>query len=79
LCANIRKELQLKNQVALSDVIAKYPLSKGLAELITYIAIASADHLTIFDESCTEVLRWVDEAGLEKQASVHRIIMNRGM
>lgn len=79
LYANIRKELQVKNQVVLSDVIAKYPLRKGLAELITYIAIASADHLTIFDDSCIEVLRWVDETGLEKQASVHRIIMNRGM
>ena len=47
LQANIQKELQTQDQITLSTVIEKHPLSKGLAELITYLTIASENSFAI--------------------------------
>jgi hypothetical protein len=74
---NIKKELQTKNQVLLNEVITLHPLSKGLAELITYLAIVSEDKMTIFDDTCKETIHWIDESGTERLASIPRIILNR--
>jgi hypothetical protein len=77
LVANIWKSLQSQNQIALSAVIDKYPLSKGLAELVTYLVIASENRLTVFDELHNEEIRWQDGRGIEKKAVVPRVIFNR--
>lgn len=77
LQAYIQKELQSQNQITLSSVIEKHPLSKGLAELVTYLAIASENNLTIFDEFHTEEIRWQDCNGIKKKALISRVIFNR--
>jgi hypothetical protein len=75
--AHIQKELQSQSQISLGVLIEKYPLSKGLAELVTYLAIASANRLTIFDDLHTEVIRWMDDNGNEKQAILYKVVYNR--
>jgi Protein of unknown function (DUF3375) len=37
----IREMLRSRVQVSLAEVLAQYPLSQGLAEVITYMGIAS--------------------------------------
>ena len=76
LVANIRKALQSQSQVTLSAVIEKHPLSKGLAELVTYLAIASENRLTVFDELHNEEIGWLDGNGIKKKAVVPRVIFN---
>ena len=42
LVANIRSLLRNQEQAALSELVREYPLERGLAELLTYFAIASS-------------------------------------
>ena len=77
LVAKIQKELQSRSQITLSEVIEKYPISKGLAELVTYCAIASENRFAIFDEFHTEEIGWLDAGGIRKKAIVPRMIFNR--
>jgi flagellar motility protein MotE (MotC chaperone) len=77
LYSTIRNELLEKGQVYLHDLIKKYPLKKGLAELVTYVAIASDDPLTIFDEEKRVEIEWQDTTGVEKRALIPLIILNR--
>jgi hypothetical protein len=74
---NIQRELQHQTQVMLGAVIQKYPLSKGLAELVVYLTIASEDHLTIFDDTRSEEIRWTDTAGIGRNATIPCVIFNR--
>ncbi len=75
--ANIRKELQTVSQLTLSALIDKYPLRRGLAELICYISIASEHQLTVFDEEGEELICWEEGEGRMRKASLPRIIFNR--
>lgn len=77
LQANIQKELQIQDQITLSSVIEKHPLSKGLAELITYLTIASENSLTVFDELHNEEIIWQDSNGKRKKVLISRVIFNR--
>ncbi|HMA64437.1 MAG: DUF3375 domain-containing protein, partial [Fibrobacterota bacterium] len=77
LLAHIQKELQSHSQVTLSAVIEKHPLSKGLAELVTYLAIASENRFTIFNDIHSEEIRWQDSNGIEKKAHLPQVIFNR--
>ncbi len=77
LKANIRRLLQLREQVTLPEVIKQYPLARGLAELVTYFAIASADEKAVFDEEVTEKIYWQDDDGRKRGAALPRIIFSR--
>jgi Protein of unknown function (DUF3375) len=77
LMRNIQEELQSRNQISLCDVVAKHPLSKGLAELVSYLAIAGEDPLTVFDDAHTDLIRWRDSRGFDRQAGIARLIFNR--
>jgi hypothetical protein len=74
---NVQHELSERDQISLHDIIRKHPLEKGLAELITYMIIASEDSLTIFDETRQVKIEWRDSMGLEKCAIIPLIILNR--
>lgn len=69
LRANIRRLLQARFQVTLSEVIGARPLTHGLAELVTYLAIAGADGKAVFDETRPERVPWRDEAGTVRRAT----------
>lgn len=75
--SNIRRELQTTPQVTLSGLIEKYPLQKGLAELVCYLSLASSDRLTVFDETCSEEIKWEDGNERIRKAILPRIIFNR--
>ncbi|MBN2038795.1 MAG: DUF3375 domain-containing protein [Spirochaetes bacterium] len=85
LLANINAELSEKSQIALHDLIARYPLEKGLSELVTYISIAGEDNLAVInDEQCVTV-EWDTTTGkppsngryTKKKALIPLIIFNR--
>ena len=73
----IQQELQTENQVLLRDVIRRHPLEKGLAELVAYVAVASENKLTIFDETNRDEIEWHDDTGRKTTATLPRIIFNR--
>lgn len=53
---NIRRLLQTRQQVSLSDVLQAHPLTQGLAELIAYLNIATKRKHTVIDENDVEQL-----------------------
>jgi len=53
---NISELLKDKNQVSLGDVLEKHPIQKGLAELLTYLSIASQSNKHIISDVEFEVL-----------------------
>ncbi len=77
LKTNIRKLLRTKEQATLPEVIAQYPIEQGLAELVTYFALAGADDKAIFHEEIREQIFWHDDKGVKHGATLPRIIFNR--
>lgn len=77
LDARIRRALQSRNQIALTALLAEYPLEQGLAELIAYLSLAADDGKALIDESRTQTVVWVDGRGRSRQASLPTVIFNR--
>ena len=73
----LRKALQQRPQVTLAEVIDYCPLEQGLAELLTWLSLASQDHKTLFDESHRDSLFWTDSNGGVRNVRLPRIIFNR--
>jgi hypothetical protein len=77
LKANIRRLLQTRNQVTLRDVLLEHPVEHGLAEVVAYLVMASADEKAVFDENEPEQIFWCDARGRELSATLPRVIFSR--
>ena len=76
LVQNIETLLSDHFQVTLAEIIRRYPLTKGLAELVTYVAIASkSPHHLIDDEACQQIA-WT-EGDIKKVVRLPRVIFGR--
>lgn len=74
LLSNIRRALQSSRQVSLGAVAAAYPIRQGLAELATYLKLATHDLHSAIDDERTEVIEWTDHAGKLRRATVPLVI-----
>lgn len=77
LRANIRRALQQRSQIALSELCREYPLEKGLAELLAYLRIASDDAKALIDERSQHEIFWFDPQGMTKKATLPAVIFTR--
>ncbi len=77
LTAQLRQALQLRDQISLPELIEQHPLEQGLAELLTWLAIASDDDRAIFDDSLQDTIHWQDDDGHSRSARLPRILFNR--
>ena len=77
LISNINRARGLEQQITLAHVLEQHPLQQGLAELVVYFAIASADKHALFDESQIDTIIWLDNQGITRQANLPRIIFSR--
>lgn len=77
LLRNIRQELQSRDEISLTDVIAAHPLRYGLTELVAYIEVASAWPRAHVAELVKEQVRWESDGGRRYQATMPRIILLR--
>lgn len=76
LAQRVRRVLQDHSQITLSDVLLKYPLEQGLAELVTYLQLASENgHGKIpFDDDVNDKVTWRTPDGRYLQATLPRVI-----
>ena len=74
LMANIRRALQTRRQVSLAVLTREFPLEQGLAELATYLKLATSDTQAAIDDDQTETVVWTDEYGHARQATLPLII-----
>jgi len=74
--SQVNQLLQQNEQVSLHEVTKVYPVEKGLAELVTYFAIA-ADRGAVFDEERQEEISWLEQDPIRKCVHIPRIIFSR--
>lgn len=77
LRANVKERLQAQPRVTLADVVAAHPLEHGLAELVGYLAVASEDRRTVFDEGAPQRVEWRDRAGHARAATLPLVVFCR--
>ena len=73
----IARMLGKNGQASLSDIVAKYPVMRGMAEIVAYLNLANRDEKSIFDESKRQQIPWRDAAGQLRHADVPLVIFTR--
>lgn len=77
LRGRLRRALQTRDQISLPQLLEHSPLERGLAELVTWLALADDDPRAIVDEETTCTLRWQDTNGMIRRADLPHILFNR--
>jgi hypothetical protein len=77
LAQTVRRALQSRSQIGLVTLLDERPLRQGLAELVTYMSLGEEDFRTVFDEDHREQVRWRDEDGTERRATLPRVTFAR--
>lgn len=77
LQATLRRALRQQPQISLGDLLTQHPLQQGLAELIAWLELATADNRSAIDEQQTQLIQWIDEQGRARRASVPLMIFSR--
>ncbi len=77
LLRNIDELLELQQQVSLGVLLGRYPLEEGLAELVTYFTIAEENRFAFVNEDRSELVRWVDNAGIKRSAKIPVIMFQK--
>ena len=77
LKSRIRRALQTRDQISLSQILVDDPLAQGLAEIVAYLSIAADDAANVIDDRTSETVRWRDADGIERQATVPLVIFGQ--
>ncbi|MCC5857153.1 MAG: DUF3375 domain-containing protein [Ectothiorhodospiraceae bacterium] len=73
----VRQALQTRDQISLAALLEDYPLEQGLAELVTYLALATEDHRSVIDEGGAQRVHWRDADGIARSATLPQVIFCR--
>jgi hypothetical protein len=73
----VRRELRGRTQIGLSEVLGRQPLEQGMAELVSYLSLGDPAFQVVFDETTREQVRWLDESGVERVATIPRVTFTR--
>jgi len=74
---HIRQSLQECSQITLKDLLDARPLQYGLAELVTYLQLATDTFEAVIDEAVTDTVAWDGNNGNVRQARLPRVIFVR--
>ncbi|HZA02148.1 MAG TPA: DUF3375 domain-containing protein [Hyphomicrobiaceae bacterium] len=77
LATYIRRALQRRDQVSLSEIVEANPLEHGLAELIAYLALASEDAGAVIEDQKRQTVVWTDDTGRRMQATMPLVVFAR--
>ena len=73
--ANIRRALQTRSQISLSELVEDCPIEQGLSELVAYLTLAAEDETALIDDTQRQSLTWTDQAtGSRRQATLPLVI-----
>lgn len=64
-----RRALQSRSQVSLGALLIKYPLEQSVAELATYLKLATSDVTSAIDDGTEEFVEWFDANGQHRRAT----------
>jgi flagellar motility protein MotE (MotC chaperone) len=74
LVGNIRRALQTRTQISLAALVEQRPIEQGLAELATYLKLATQEVCAVIDDERSELVFWTDSTGRRRQASLPLVI-----
>lgn len=77
LAANVRRLLQREPQVSLARVLQRFPVTRGVAELVAYLNLASGDEKALVDTSQEETLVVADERGRRRRVRLPMVVFVR--
>lgn len=77
LTDQIRRALQTRAQISLADLVEEYPLTLGLAEVVTYFSLAAEEEGAVIDDRQKQELTWTDAEGKRRRATLPLIIFSR--
>jgi hypothetical protein len=77
LRSHVRRALQGRAQVSLAELLELHPLELGLAELVTYLALAAEDPDAVIDGSQMQHARWIDAQGIAREAAMPLVVFTR--
>jgi hypothetical protein len=73
----VRRALQHRSQVGLTQLISDQPLEQGLAELVSYLSLTDGAFHVIFDGETRESISWPDSDGRTRTATLPRVTFAR--
>lgn len=73
----IARMLSEKGQAALSEIVEKYPVTRGMAEIVTYINLANRDEKSTINEARRQQISWCDVDGRQRYADIPLVIFTR--
>ncbi|TQE99420.1 MAG: DUF3375 domain-containing protein [Spiribacter salinus] len=77
LRGNIRHALQTRDQISLADLVATYPLEQGLAELVSYVSLATEDGDAAVYDNREQAVTWTDTSGVQRRARLPLVLFTR--
>ncbi|MHB1237315.1 MAG: DUF3375 domain-containing protein [Gallionella sp.] len=69
--------LSEKGQAALSEIVEKYPITRGMAEIVSYINLADREENSTINEIQRQQIPWRDAKGRQRYADVPLVIFTR--
>lgn len=78
LKSNVAAVLGPRSQVSLAEVVAAHPLEQGLAELLTYLSLATETGGLIVRDGIREQVKWVAAGGVERTCEIPQVLFLRG-
>jgi hypothetical protein len=77
LTDQIRWALQTRPQISLADLVDHFPLTHGLAELVSYFSLAAEEQGAVIDDRHKQELTWTDAEGTRRRATLPLIVFSR--
>ena len=75
--AQVRRLLQREPQVSLARVVQRFPVTRGIAELVGYLNIASRDDKAMVDTAQEELLTVADDRGRRRRVRLPKVVFVR--
>ena len=77
LRGGVRQALRGQPQVGLAELVARFPLKQGAAELVAYLALQDEAFSIVYDEQHREQITWCQADGRERTATLPRVTFAR--
>jgi hypothetical protein len=77
LRGGVRQALRGQPQVGLAELVTRYPLRQGVAELVTYLSLRDEAFAIVYDDDHLDLITWSTADGRDRIATLPRVTYSR--
>lgn len=70
----VKEALRGRDQVELAEILERWPLEHGLAELLVWLQLASSDRYALIDDAQPVRVSWTGHDGIGRRAALPRVL-----